>query len=265
MKNWFFIFGAVFLFGCDTHTSPTGRSQTLIYSSAEMQQMGQQSFAEIKKQADINHDGRLNNYVDCIANRIINTLPKHQQQNWQWVIFNSPQINAFALPGGYIGIYTGMLKAARTQDELAAVLAHEVAHVLANHGNEQLSRSHLKNVFLRLIHWGLNLAGVDYSQFVIAALGMGAEVGISLPFGRKQETEADVMGLELMAKAGFNPNAAVTLWRNMAKLSKNQPLELLSTHPSNQTRIDKLQSLQAKVINLYNQAKNQHFRQCRIN
>lgn len=258
----FLMFFSVMLLGCNHH-SPTGRGQTLLFSEAEMLQMGKASFEQMKKQQAISNDIALTQYVNCVASRIISQIPGNKL-NWEVVLFDSPQVNAFALPGGYIGVYTGLLKVAKTPDQLAAVIGHEVAHVLANHGNEQVSRAQIKGIGLKLANLALDLGDVSNKDLYMAALGLGADVGYSLPFGREQESEADVLGLEFMARAGFNPLASISLWQNMSKASANAPFELLSTHPSNKNRIKELEQRQAAVEPLYLANKGNHVKSCSI-
>jgi predicted Zn-dependent protease len=251
------------LAGCVTTQSPTGRSQTLLYSNAQMQQMGDASFIEMKKQLKISKNTKQTDYVNCVANRIISALPD-KSQRWEVVLFESDEINAFALPGGHIGVYNGLLKVAKTADQLATVLGHEVAHVLASHGNEQVSRAQLTGVGMQLADAALGAGGVANKDLYMSALGLGTQVGFILPFGRAQESEADALGLELMAKAGFDPAASVDLWLNMAKAGGGQPPELLSTHPSHGRRIENLQERQAEVRPLYLASQQQALKQCKL-
>ncbi|MCE9686368.1 M48 family metallopeptidase [Shewanella sp. AS16] len=238
------------LSGCVTTESPTGRGQTLLFSAEQMQQMGDSSFAEMKQQQKLSKDKRQTDYVNCVARRITSVLP-NQGQAWEVVLFDSEQVNAFALPGGHIGVYTGLLKVAEGPDQLATVLGHEVAHVLANHGNEQVSRAQLTGVGMQIADAALGGVGVANKDLYMSALGLGAQVGFILPFGRAQESEADAIGLELMAKAGFDPAASIALWQNMDKAGGGQGVELLSTHPSHGHRIEELQKRQAQVLPLY--------------
>ncbi|QIL86984.1 M48 family metallopeptidase (plasmid) [Vibrio sp. HDW18] len=229
---------AVGLIACAA--SPTGRNQLLLFSEQDMSQLGVQSFAEMKKQTPVSQQAKINAYVQCVANAIVAQVPKQPSfAQWEVVVFESDQVNAFALPGGKIGVYTGLLKVAVNQDQLATVIGHEVAHVLSNHSNERLSQSQLANAGLQLTD--IALGASEYSQYrnvTMAALGVGVQYGVILPYGRSQESEADVLGLALMAKAGFDPNQSIELWKNMAKASGGQqPPELLSTHPSHSTRI----------------------------
>ncbi|ABM03577.1 peptidase M48, Ste24p [Psychromonas ingrahamii 37] len=228
------------LYGCAN--SPTGRTQILLFSGTEMSQLGAQSFEEIKKQEKISTDKKTNVYVQCVTSAITARLaPQSDFTQWEVVVFDSEQINAFALPGGKIGVYSGLLKVAVNQDQLATVIGHEIGHVMANHSNERLSRSQLANTGLQLSN--LALGGAEYQNIAMAGLGLGVQYGILMPYGRAQESESDTLGLKLMAEAGFDPQQSVNLWVNMAKASGgNQPPELLSTHPSNSTRIKNLKA-----------------------
>ena len=152
------------------------------------------------------------------------------------LVFSDETPNAFALPGGKIGVHTGLLAIAEDQDQLAAVVAHEVAHVLANHGNERMSQQQAASGVMDLV--GAMAAGGETGGLLVAALGAGAQYGVLMPYSRSHESEADLYGLELSAAAGFDPRASVALWQNMDAASKGQrPPELLSTHPDPGTRI----------------------------
>ena len=244
--------------GCQVTKSPTGRTQALMYSSSEMAKLGGQSFEQIKQQETTVSDQRINRYVGCVADAITTKLDNPEQIRWEVVVFDSEQVNAFALPGGHIGVYTGLLNVAETPDQLAAVIGHEVGHVLANHSNERLSRSQLTGLGMSIANSAFDLAGVDNKELWMQGLGLGAQFGIALPFGRKQESESDRIGLDLMAKAGFDPKASVALWQNMAAAGGNkQPFEFLSTHPSHDTRKQDLQHNMTQAEITYNQARSQ--------
>lgn len=234
--------------GCTA--SPTGRNQVLLYSSGDMTQLGAQSFEQIKQQEKINTDPKVNNYVQCIADTLTHYVD--QSTHWEVIVFDSPQVNAFALPGGHIGVYTGLLKVAKTPSQLAAVMGHEIVHVTANHSNERLSQSKITGLGLQVTDYALQ--DQAYKDTAMQALGLGIQYGVALPYGRTQESEADIVGLELMAKAGFDPQESVALWQNMAAASGgNQPPELLSTHPSHDTRIKDLRKAIAKLPAEYRQ------------
>ncbi len=225
-------------------SSPTGRNQLLLFSESDMSNLGAQSFEQMKKQQPISKDAKTNAYVQCVAKSVTKHVPKHGFSEWEVVVFESPQVNAFALPGGKIGVYTGLLNVAKNQDQLATVIGHEIAHVLADHSNERLSQSQLANTGLQLT--SVVIGSSEYAAYrdtAMAALGLGVQYGVLMPYGRSQESEADVVGLELMAKSGFDPKQSIELWKNMAKASSGQqPPELLSTHPSHRTRIQDLET-----------------------
>ncbi|GAM66157.1 Zn-dependent protease [Vibrio sp. JCM 19236] len=240
------------LFGCAK--SPTGRNQVILFSDSQMSQLGAQSFEQMKQEQKISQDKATNAYVQCVTDRILEFVPKQPSfDKWEVVVFDSPQVNAFALPGGKIGVYTGLLKVAMNQDQLATVIGHEIAHVLADHSNERISQAQIANTGLQLSN--VALANQEYRNEIVALMGAGVQYGVILPYGRTQESEADIVGLQLMAKAGFDPYQSVALWRNMAKASGgNQPPELLSTHPSHDTRIKDLNS-EAKTLPGYSGSK----------
>jgi predicted Zn-dependent protease len=173
------------------------------------------------------------------------------------VVFKDPDVNAFALPGGRIGVYTGLLEVTENQQQLAAVIAHEVAHVLANHANERLSQALAVQGGLSVIDSLAKNPTSANHQLVMQALGLGAKYGILLPYSRTQESEADLIGLELMARAGFDPRQSVALWRNMMGVGGNQPPQFLSTHPSHGSRIQELEANMGRVLQLYQAARAQ--------
>ena len=254
-----FCMASLVLAGCAT--SPTGRNQLTFFGNERMAAMGEQSFAQIKKETPTDASTADNRFVECVANAITNVPGLNESadvQRWDVVVFKSDQVNAFALPGGHIGVYTGLLGVANNGDQLAAVIGHEVGHVIADHPNERMSQQYATQGGLTALSAFLGGGGGGAgSQAIMSALGVGAQVGILLPFSRTQESEADTIGLELMARAGFDPRAAVQLWQNMAAASNGEePSEFMSTHPSNQTRIQGLESHMNQALALYQQTSN---------
>jgi predicted Zn-dependent protease len=236
-------------------TSPTGRKQFIAVSDGEMNKMGLQAFGEMKKKTPIDTTFRTNEYVKCIAYAVAaQATDRTGVQNWEVVVFKDKSANAFALPGGKIGVHTGILPVANSADQLAAVLGHEVGHVIARHGAERVSQGLATQSGLILADILLGQSGNENRGLVMAGLGLGAQFGVLLPFSRKHESEADEIGLMLMAKAGFNPQESVTLWQNMAKAGGGKPPEFMSTHPSNDTRIRHLRSNMAEAMRVYNTA-----------
>ncbi len=237
-------------------TSPTGRRQLMLVEDSAMSKLGDQGFAEIQKQTKESTDEGVKAYVNCVASSIVKHLDDEYQlpegKRWTVKVFDDPAANAFALPGGNIGVFTGLLKVAKNEHQLATVVAHEVGHVIADHGGERISHA--------LVAQG-GLAAADMlmqdrqsKSLVLAALGAGAQVGVLLPYGRKQESESDIIGLRLMAKSGFDPRQSVQLWKNMAEANPGGPPQFLSTHPSPENRIEKLQAAMAGAVKLQQQA-----------
>lgn len=221
-------------------TSPEGRSQVILLPDSQMDQMGATAFAEMKHKDAINHNPTDNAYVKCVATAITDALPDKRQ--WEIVVFQDDQVNAFALPGGKIGVLSGLLKVATTPDQLAAVLGHEVGHVLARHSNERASEQLIEQGGLQVLGSVLAQPGTQKHDLLMAGLGLGTQYGIAMPHSRTQESEADSIGIDLMARAGFNPQEAVQLWHNMDKAGGGGTPEWLSDHPSNERRINDLQA-----------------------
>jgi len=229
----------LFLTACST--SSTGRKQVSLYSDDELNHMGITSFEQMKKEIPISKDKATNDFVLCVAKAITTNVPESAHQgDWEVVVFDSEQVNAFALPGGKIGVYTGILNVTENQDQLAAIMGHEVGHVLEHHSNERLSADKLSNVGLAVAALAIGASEVENKGLWVAGLGIGVQYGLIMPYSRSHESEADIVGQDLMAHSGFDPQASVQLWQNMAKLSETSPPEFMSTHPSNETRIKQL-------------------------
>jgi predicted Zn-dependent protease len=229
--------------GCAT--SPLGRSQLMFVGDAEMDKMGVEAFEQLKSQGKVSSDQQANSYVNCVANAITAAIDPKKYPNavgsWEVRVFQDDTANAFALPGRKIGVHTGLLKVAKNQDQLATVIGHEVGHVLAKHGAERVSDQYATQIAAQGAGVLVGAVSNPATQgLAMAALGVGAQ-GVVLKFSRTQESEADALGLDLMASAGFNPRESVALWQNMAAASQGQPIEFMSTHPSHETRIRDLQ------------------------
>lgn len=235
--------------------SPLGRNQLKLYSSDQLANMGQQTFDGMKSEQKVSKTPVTNQFVSCVADAITKHVPQSVfSGKWELVVFDEPQVNAFALPGGKIGVYTGLLDVAENQDQLAAVIGHEIGHVIAEHGNERMSSSTLIGIGMEATNQLLQANQIANNNMIMAAIGMGVQVGVQLPFSRTHETEADLIGLQLMAKSGFNPQQSVNLWENMDKASgDNRQAEILSTHPAPQSRIEKLSENMAPALAMYRQ------------
>lgn len=232
--------------------SPLGRQQLRLLPDEQLTQMGATAYQEIKQQTQTSGNAGVNSYVNCVADAVTRELGA-APGDWEVTVFVDESANAFALPGGKIGVNTGMLDVAENQHQLATVIAHEVAHVLAKHANERVSTSFATDAGLQLIG-ALSGADSGTKQTLLGLLGVGAQVGILLPYGRVQESEADLLGLDLMARAGFDPQASVQLWQNMRSTGSGPP-EFLSTHPSGQTRIAGLRDRMPQALQIFEQAR----------
>ena len=239
------------LTGCDE--SPTGRKQVRLVPDAQMAALGEQSFEELLRTRPISSDPRIGAYVGCVAQALVDALPQ-PHADWSIAVFDDPTPNAFALPGGRIGVHTGMLQVARTPDQLAAVIGHEIGHVLADHANERLTQQLAVQGGLMLVDLFAEDSGSFEQETLRKALGIGAEYGLLLPYSRTHEREADVLGRDLMAAAGFDPRASLQLWQNMAAAGGAAPPAFLSTHPSHDNRMNELGEDMEEALAAYRHA-----------
>ncbi len=231
-------------------TTPTGRSQLAFMPENELDSMGLQAFEDLKKEKVISQNVQENEFVRCITTAITREVGG----NWEVVVFEDKTLNAFALPGNKIGVHTGLIDLVDNQHQLAAVIGHEIGHVLAKHSNERMSQKMGAQVGISLIA-AVAAPQTPLGQSALSLLGVGAQYGLIMPFSRLHEREADTIGVELMAKAGFNPSESVTLWQKMAQASRGeQPAEFMSTHPSHETRIDDLRAHLPKAMTIMRQA-----------
>lgn len=238
-------------------TSPTGRSQLIIIPDSEMNQMGTQAFQQIQKEQDVADNRRVQRYVECVAREITAELPgEWAKTEWEVVVFEDESANAFALPGGKIGVHTGLLDVARNQDQLATVVGHEIGHVISRHGAERVSQQFAAGTAMQLVSAYIGEDSSNSSKLALALLGLGTQVGVLLPYSRIQESEADVIGLDLMARAGFDPRQSVNLWQNMAAEGGARPPEFLSTHPAPESRIQELRNKMPGAMDVYRRTSN---------
>ncbi len=210
----------------------TGSPAQALVSERDVERQAERTWHQIKARIPIARDVAARDYVECVAASIVDRLDEpYRSMGWEIELFEHPAANAFAMPGGKIGVFTGILEVAEDQDGLAAVIGHEVAHVTAQHALKR-ARKQIRNQLLVGI-----AAGAIGGRGTADALSMGAEIGLNLPYDRKQEAQADDVGLELMADAGFDPRAGIRLWKNMSKQGVEPP-QFLSTHPSTEARLD---------------------------
>lgn len=239
---------------CATTTSPTGRTQYVgAVSQAELNQLGAKAFAELRAQKQLAGSSQ-QAYVRCVVNAVVGQLPAGwRQMGWESAVFVDGDANAFALPGGKVGIYTGIFEVARNQDQLAGVIAHEMGHVVSRHHDERITRQAGAKGVLGLV--GALLGGSGYERLAVQGGGLLAQTGFLLPGSRAQETEADIVGQRLMAQAGFDPRAAVGLWENMIRQGGSRQPEFLSTHPDPNARIGEMRQRAATLLPTYEQAR----------
>ncbi|MBI1365816.1 MAG: M48 family metalloprotease [Alphaproteobacteria bacterium] len=235
--------GAGLVAGC-AYNETIGRSQLIFVSDAEMTSLASASWTDLKRQEPVSTDPKYADRVKRVANRVIAAAGENPAQ-WEVQVFKSEQMNAFALPGGKIGVYTGILDIMDNDDQLATVLGHEVAHVELHHSAERYSQTALAQTGLSAAE--IFAGGGQNRNAVMGALGLGAQVGYLLPFSRKHELEADRVGLAYMRKAGYNVDEALKFWQKMSAKSNGAPPEFLSTHPSDATRIEQLKQEIAKI------------------
>lgn len=243
--------------GC-TSVQETGRKQLMLVSPAQEAQMGLAAFDQVKQEEKISKDPALNTRIQRIGKRIAASVGREiPNAQWEFVVFDSPTVNAFALPGGKVGVYTGLIKIASSDDEIAVVMGHEIAHVTSRHGAERTSQNYAIAGVGLLAAIGMEVKDVDPAKrnMALAAYGMGTQVGLALPYSRLHETEADSVGLRFAAGAGYDPRAGATFWRKMAAQGGAKPPEFLSTHPSDATRIANLNKLAPQYMALYQQSR----------
>lgn len=222
----------------------TGRSQLILLPESQDAGMGLQAYQQIKQQERVSRDPELNRRVEEIGRRIA-AVSGQSDWDWQFTVFENDEPNAFALPGGKVGVYTGLFKVAKNDAQLATVLAHEVGHAIARHGAERMSQGVLAQL------GGVAVGAATGNQAYVDAYTQLATLGVILPYSRTQESEADEIGLMLMAEAGYDPREAVKLWQNFEALGGERPPEFLSTHPAEGTRIERLRALMPKALEVY--------------
>lgn len=257
-----FFIGMSFIVGCTTN-AVTGRRQLSLLPESQLQQMAIGEYKTFLSQSKVvsttlNKDAEM---VRRVGGRIANAITQYYTQQgkgsilsgyqWEFNLVDNKEVNAWCMPGGKVVVYTGLLPVAQNEAALAVVLGHEIAHAVASHGNERMSQGMLAQ--------GIGLAGdiltsknSQVNSIFNSVFAPGAQVGVLLPNGRKQELEADRFGLIFAAMAGYNPREAIPFWQRMAAAGGGQkPPEFLSTHPSDDTRISKLQAYMPEALQYY--------------
>lgn len=249
------------IIGCST-VPITGRRQVNLLPESEMVSMGLTSYQEFMKTHPLSTNAAQTDMVKAVGRDISSAVEDFMRNNrmadrvegfqWEFNLVQDETPNAWCMPGGKVVVYTGILPLTATKSGLAVVIGHEIAHAVARHGNERMSQALLIQLGGVALDVALQNEPEKTRNLYLAAYGLGANVGIALPYSRAHENEADRLGLIFMAMAGYDPNEAVEFWSRMAALSGDKPPEFLSTHPSDETRVSNLKTLVPEAMKYYN-------------
>jgi len=255
IKKIFFLFIFASLISSCVTTPVSNRSALILVPFDQEVALGAQAFDEITQKEKESANKRLNEIVQRVGKRIaeVSDMP---DLNWEFKLIESEQQNAFALPGGKVAVYTGILSVAQNEAGLATIVGHEIGHAIARHGAQRMSQQMVLQGALTAA--SVNLQNNTNRNMIMAALGIGANIGIALPFSRANESEADEIGLVYMARAGYDPSEAINFWSRFNDEKKSKPPELLSTHPSDTTRVRELESQLENALKIYRNAPNQY-------
>lgn len=238
--------GSIVAFTGCAYNEQLGRNQLMLVSDGQMASLSSRAWSDMKKKQKISRNPKYNNRLRSVGKKIT-TAANMQNMNWEYVAFESKQKNAFVLPGGKVGFYTGMMDFLDNDAQLAAIMGHEVGHVRARHGAERYSQGLASQVGMTAAQVAVAASDVSYGAPLVQALGLGLQFGVLLPYSRSHELEADSIGLNYMTKAGYNPHQSVALWQKMASEGGSRPPEFMSTHPDPTTRIAALRQQIARM------------------
>ena len=231
----------------------TGRSQLLLITEEQEIELGTEAYRETLSKSTISQDVQNIALVRRVGQRLAAVTGRHDYQ-WEFNLIEDSSPNAFALPGGKVAVHTGILPLTQDETGLAVVMGHEIAHALAHHGAERISTLLLTQIGVAGAAAVLGGGDPQTTKAIEEAFGIGGAIGVVLPFSRVHESEADRIGLHLMAKAGYNPREAIRFWQRMSKAGEKETLEFLSTHPSDERRIRQIESWQPEVLQDYLQS-----------
>ncbi len=251
---------AALLTACAT-VPETGRTQLMLVSPGDVAQLSLREFEKLKKSTPISHDPAETALVERVGRRIAAVAPLPNAR-WEFVLFDEPKVmNAFCLPGGKVGVYSGILNITKDEAGLATVIGHEVAHAVAQHGAERMSQALLVQLGGELLAEALRSRPEATQQLWQQAYGIGTQIGFMLPHSREQELEADQLGLLYMARAGYNPREALAFWQRFKAYNDRrgaQPPVFLSTHPLDKQRITQIERLLPQAEAEYRRVRGEH-------
>jgi predicted Zn-dependent protease len=256
---------AAILIGCAT-VPITGRKQLSLVPDSELLPMSFSQYQQLINESKLSTNQQEVKMVRTVGTRIADATNRFLKQNgmgdqvkkfqWEFNLIDADSIvNAFCMPGGKVAVYTGILPLTQNETGLAVVLGHEIAHAVANHGGERMSQGLVTELGGLGLSAALQSKPQQTQMLAMAAFGVGAQVGFLLPYSRLHESEADHIGLILMAMAGYDPREAVPFWERMSRLGGAAPPEFLSTHPSDRTRIENIQKELPEALKYYDAAK----------
>jgi predicted Zn-dependent protease len=234
------ITGCFLIFACQT-VSETGRSQFIVVSDSQERELGDDAYRDILQKNKLSTRTDWQTQLRRVGQRIA-AVAERPEYKWEFNVLQGKDVNAFALPGGKVAFWEGIIPICQDDNGIAVVMGHEIAHALARHGAERMSQEMGVQAIGQILSLGVGKVSPGLHDDFLKVYGLGASVGVLMPWGRSQESEADRIGLTLMAKAGYDPAAAVGFWERMSKVAGDKPPEFLSTHPSDQTRIAQIKA-----------------------
>jgi predicted Zn-dependent protease len=253
-----------FIVSCTT-VPITGRQQLSLISSSEMNAMSFQQYDEFLKENKVITNTKEANMVKTVGAKIQKAVETYFAEQgmsshldgyqWEFNLVEDETVNAWCMPGGKVVFYTGIIPVCQDENGIAVVMGHEVAHAVAGHGNERMSQGLVVQMGGMALQKAIESKPEQTQQLFMTAFGLGSQLGVMLPYSRLHESEADEMGLIFMAMAGYDPHIAVTFWQRMASMSSGAPPEFLSTHPSDETRIEKIEKAMPKAMQYYKPSK----------
>ncbi len=251
----------LFSFACSS-VPLSDRKQFTAIPNSQMLALSTDSYNQVLSEIPLSENRQYNESVKRVGDRVTAAVAEYMKMqglearmegfDWQFVVLQSEEVNAWCMPGGQIAFYEGIMPVCEDDNGIAIVMGHEIAHAIARHGNERLSQQLLINMGGVALSEALQTEKEQTQQLALLAFGVGTTVGVSLPYSRTHETEADEMGLYFMAMAGYNPQTAPSFWERMAALGGGHPPEFLSTHPAPSSRIENLNKFMPKAMEYYN-------------